>query len=319
MGVKAARAPFEHFGVGFVLRVGRARPGTPRSRGSADVLGRAAADSLDENRIDQAGMRVGDALDLDRVLPAVAEVVEIGEGLGAGVLDRPSAGSSCARRAAPTRASHSGSGMPQPTSPARNSQRCVFVQPSAAWSTRCSRSRRRSSGTSRRRRTFGLDIVEGDLEAGDRRRPGHAASVAGVFVPVPGEQLIEIADAVLVDAGQHVGQPGLRIDIVQARRLDQRVHEGGPLAAPVGAGKQPGLAPERDPAQRPFGRVVRQADAAVVEEAREGGPALEHVVHRLRHIGMAREARAFRAHPGLQIAHERRRPLLAHGEPLGRR
>ncbi|WP_262503599.1 hypothetical protein [Sphingobium xenophagum] len=36
--------------------------------------------------------------------------------------------------------------------------------------------------------------------------------------------------------------------------------------------------------KRPFRRVVRQADVAIVEEGREGGPCLEHVIHGLGHI-----------------------------------
>jgi hypothetical protein len=60
--------------------------------------------------------------------------------------------------------------------------------------------------------------------------------------------LVERLDIVIVDAVEHVGGPRLRIDLVEARRPDQRVHHGGALAAAVGAGEQPGLAAERDAA-----------------------------------------------------------------------
>jgi hypothetical protein len=64
---------------------------------------------------------------------------------------------------------------------------------------------------------------------------------------------------VLVDAGEHIGEPGLGIDVIEARRLDQRVHESGALAAAIGAREQPGLAAECDPAQGALrGVVVRQ-------------------------------------------------------------
>ena len=43
----------------------------------------------------------------------------------------------------------------------------------------------------------------------------------------------------IVDAGEHVGEPGLRIDVVEPGGLDQRVHDGRALAAAVGAGEQP--------------------------------------------------------------------------------
>ena len=60
------------------------------------------------------------------------------------------------------------------------------------------------------------------------------------------EQAIEIAGAVVVDAGQDIGEPGLGIDVVEPGRLDQRVHEGGALTTAIGAGEQPGLAAERN-------------------------------------------------------------------------
>src|SRR6516225_2890071 len=45
---------------------------------------------------------------------------------------------------------------------------------------------------------------------------------------------VELLDVVIVDAGEHVGGPGLRIDVVEPRSLDQRVHHGGALAAVIG-------------------------------------------------------------------------------------
>jgi hypothetical protein len=54
---------------------------------SADVLGRAPAACVDEPWIGDPGLGVGEALDVDLVLPAVAEVVEVLEGLGAGRAD----------------------------------------------------------------------------------------------------------------------------------------------------------------------------------------------------------------------------------------
>jgi hypothetical protein len=78
-------------------------------------------------------------------------------------------------------------------------------------------------------------------------------------------------NAAIVDAGEYVGEPSLRIDVVELGGLDQRVHHGGALAAAVGAGEQPRLAAKRDAAQGP----------AVGEKPDEAVPTLEHVVHRL--------------------------------------
>ena len=108
----------------------------------------------------------------------------------------------------------------------------------------------------------------------------------------------------IVDAREHVGEPRLRIDVVEPRSLDQRVHHGGTFAAAIGAGEQPRLAAERDAAQRTLGSIVGQTNPPVVEEAREDDPTLEHVVHRLGDVVVARELGALLAHPALEIGHE---------------
>ena len=47
------------------------------------------------------------------------------------------------------------------------------------------------------------------------------------------------------DASQHVSEPGLRVDIVEFGRADQRVDRRGALATTIGAGEQPSLAAKR--------------------------------------------------------------------------
>ena len=46
----------------------------------------------------------------------------------------------------------------------------------------------------------------------------------------------------------------------------------GALAAAIGACEQPGLASERDAAQRTLGRIVRETDPSFIEEARHRRP-----------------------------------------------
>jgi hypothetical protein len=46
-------------------------------------------------------------------------------------------------------------------------------------------------------------------------------------------------DRVLGDASQHIGEPGLRIDVIHFGLDDQTVHGSGALAAAIGAGEQP--------------------------------------------------------------------------------
>src|SRR5688500_16212504 len=93
----------------------------------------------------------------------------------------------------------------------------------------------------------------------------------------------------LGDAGEHVGEPGLRVDVVHLRGDDEAVHGSGAHAPAIGAGEEPRLPSERYSAQPALGSIVAQAYSAVVQEARERGPALEHVVHGLGEIVAARE------------------------------
>jgi hypothetical protein len=81
-------------------------------------------------------------------------------------------------------------------------------------------------------------------------------------------------------AGQHVGEPGLWIDVVELGGGHQCVDGSRTTAAFVGAGEGPILAPHGDGAQLALGGVVRHAQAAVVEEVHECRPALEDIVDR---------------------------------------
>jgi hypothetical protein len=117
---------------------------------------------------------------------------------------------------------------------------------------------------------------------------------------------------VIRQAGEDVGEPGLRVDGVQLCGLDQRVHRRRALTTAVGAGEGPVVPAESDPAQRPFGSVVGEADTAVRHEAVERGPALEGVVDRLADLGLARRAITLGAQPGLDLMDDPRRLFPAH-------
>jgi hypothetical protein len=67
-----------------------------------------------------------------------------------------------------------------------------------------------------------------------------------IDLPVPGQQLFELSNIVIVDAGEDVGEPCLRVDVVEPCGLDQCVHHGGTLAAAVGTGEEPRLAAQRN-------------------------------------------------------------------------
>src|SRR5882757_817963 len=54
--------------------------------------------------------------------------------------------------------------------------------------------------------------------------------------PVPGQKLIQFVDSVVVDVREHVGEPGLRVDVVELGGHDQRCHDGSTLGTTIGAG-----------------------------------------------------------------------------------
>ena len=128
--------------------------------------------------------------------------------------------------------------------------------------------------------------------------------------PVPGQQFGELALLRRRDAGEHVGEPGLRVDVVQFRSGDERRHDGGTIGAAVGPGEEPGFPAECKAAQAALRSIVRQADATVVEEAGEAAPALEHVVDRLGDRRRTRQRGALTLQPRVQVVDERPGLLL---------
>jgi hypothetical protein len=81
---------------------------------------------------------------------------------------------------------------------------------------------------------------------------------------------MEALDGVIGDTPQRVCEPSLGVDTIQPRRADQGIDGGGTLAATVGAGEEPGVAPEGNAAQGAFGGVVGEADAPVLKKPGKG-------------------------------------------------
>jgi hypothetical protein len=135
--------------------------------------------------------------------------------------------------------------------------------------------------------------------------------------PLPGQELVQAALRDRGDPRKDVGQPGLRVDVVEPGRYDEREHDGGTRGTAVRTGEQPCLSSKSQAAQCSFRRIVRQADPAILREAGEVAPALEQVIDRLDHGGGAREPGPLRVQPGLQVGEKRRAPLLADRQALG--
>lgn len=106
------------------------------------------------------------------------------------------------------------------------------------------------------------------------------------------------------DASQDVCEPSLRIDVIHLGSDDQAVEDRRALTAAIRAAEQPRLAAQGDAAQRALGGVVAEADAAIVEEADERGPAPQHVVDGLGQIVSAGELVARLVQPSLQFGDE---------------
>jgi hypothetical protein len=57
--------------------------------------------------------------------------------------------------------------------------------------------------------------------------------MGGWLAPVPGQQLVETSDRLVGDAGEHVGEPDLGIDVVELGGGDQAVDDGSALATAI--------------------------------------------------------------------------------------
>ena len=77
MGIEVVGEPFFEFAMALVAGIGDGLEELAIAPRTTDVLGRAVALGFDETRIKDARFAIDQALDLDRVFPAVAEVIEI--------------------------------------------------------------------------------------------------------------------------------------------------------------------------------------------------------------------------------------------------
>src|SRR4051794_26885655 len=101
------------------------------------------------------------------------------------------------------------------------------------------------------------------------------------MVPIPWQQFSNPVLRHVCDASEHIGQPCLRIDVVELGRHDQRGHGRRPVSAALGTGEEPRLSPQRKSSKSTLGCIVREADPAIFDEAGKPVPTLEHVVDRL--------------------------------------
>ena len=96
------------------------------------------------------------------------------------------------------------------------------------------------------RRLAGGVVVGSWRAARSRRLRGQG--LLPVRLPGPGQEFVQTGLRQVGDVVEDVGEPGLRIDVVELRGADERVHDSGPHAPAVGAGEEPGASSEGDTA-----------------------------------------------------------------------
>jgi len=91
---------------------------------------------------------------------------------------------------------------------------------------------------------------------------------------MPGQQLVDAINPMLGNAAKDVGEPSLWIDIIELRRLDERIGSRGSSAASLRSGEKPIFPSDRYAPHTPFCRIVVDAEAAILDPV-EFGNALE--------------------------------------------
>ena len=102
----------------------------------------------------------------------------------------------------------------------------------------------------------------------------HIAVSDRVWLPVSGEEFVDPVDRMAMGQSlQHVGNPGLGIDVIELGGGDKGADRCPPLGTALESGEEVVLAPERYRADGAFDRGGVKVDPAIVEEASERGPA----------------------------------------------
>lgn len=118
------------------------------------------------------------------------------------------------------------------------------------------------------------------------------------------------------DAGEDIGEPGLRVDAVHFCRDDEAVHSCGAPPSAIRSAEQPGLPSKSDASQAPFGGIVGETHASIFQEQREAHPSLQDVVERLGQVVTTRQFGELFAHVDLKVLDQRPAQRLSHLKTL---
>src|SRR5574337_817912 len=165
-----------------------------------------------------------------------------------------------------------------------------------------------------------------EVRSDSRRIDRHAAGLVGFGGPVgcapgPGHELVDAGSGPEVDElHEHVGEIGLRFDVVELAGLDQR-GDASPVRGPlVVAGEEGVLAIEHDRPDSAFDDVGVELDAAVIKKTREPVPIVQAVTDVLGDRRLAGHAGELPLEEGPERRDQRLALLLArHPPPLAAR
>ena len=123
---------------------------------------------------------------------------------------------------------------------------------------------------------------------------------SGQRFPVPWEPFGAAGCDVVVDAGQNVGETGLRIEAVQRGAFDQGHGLGEGFTARVVARKKPVLSASSDQPQGPFGWIIVDGHATIRQEQAERWPAVQSIAKRLGEVAFAQNVAQLLVRPNAE-------------------
>src|SRR6476620_9306293 len=131
--------------------------------------------------------------------------------------------------------------------------------------------------------------------------------------PGPGHELVEARSRPEIDqAGEHVGEVGLRVDAVQFAGFDERGDAGPVLGALIVTGEERIFAIEDNGTDSSLDGIGIELDATVVEEAGEPVPMMQGVADGIGDDGLARDPRELELEPRPQPDDKWSAAFLAH-------
>ena len=120
----------------------------------------------------------------------------------------------------------------------------------------------------------------------------------------------------VVNAVEHVGQIGLRVDAVHLGGLDDHHGASQRLRTGLGAREEPVLAADSNRAQGALGCIVVDGDPTILREQAEGAPSAKAISEGFGEIGLAGDTGELLFGPQAEGVCPRPAEPLAHGEAL---